>query len=363
MHEDRFMDLTPTEGGEILLDQQFWQPRDSGSKVRLDVDTEMTDDRYKLDLSALQLPTFMTEDEPTIERMREMLDELFDDQQEHSNEQKQMLCIRRHKPITFFDGINSKRSALVGTIVASSLPGQTKSIFFLLKQSFKGSGTTKHNDTEKEKPFLCINGFLQSVLLHPDCNRIMYSVLHEGQQGSDQPENKYVLNVADISDDNSCMPVASQLLGVSITKAIFIGKDTYLARTDTGKLATIWLEDKKIQYAVHTGASAIKDIAVDNSYQTATGFKPRIAYVNNAGDVFVTDLKEFKKPTMLFNTKLEKPEKIFRLFYDKGQLAVLYRDDEGFFGDFIVWQDNLGPLYLKTVLAQKLRTQQNALKS
>ncbi len=97
------------------------------------------------------------------------------------------------------------------------------------------------------------------------------------------------------------------------------------------------------------GTSPIKDIAVDNSYQAESGFKPRFAYLTTTGDVFVTEITEFGKPTMLLNKSLKNADKILRLFYDKGLLAVLYREDCDY-TDFISWTDNLGPLYFNWLM-------------
>jgi hypothetical protein len=55
----------------------------------------------------------------------------------------------------------------------------------------------------------------------------------------------------------------------------------------------------------------------------------------------------------MLNTTLKESENIYRLLYDKGNLAVVYRKDD-LCKDFIIWPDNFSTLYFKTVINQAI---------
>jgi hypothetical protein len=348
--------LTDRQKKEILLNHQLWVSRNNYGEVRLYRD-RADDDQYELDIAALNLPNWMTTKEPTRQDLEELMDEWLGDNEDQDEDSQDVGPRMHYQPRTWFDGINNVNTALIGMCNLMAL--EPKSIFFL-KRSSGGIRSISHTfnsrtivHADKQSPFLQLDGVLKSVLLHPERNRVMCVVT---QGGVSQ------LHIGDVRDDNSYLSLDVQHFNKPFVKAIYLGKNSYLALTDAGNLATVWLDEaNKIQHRMHKQPLRIRDIAVDNSYQTKkTGFKPRIAYVNDGGEVFVTDLTEFGNSiTMMHHSTVESPSTIFRLFYDKGQLAVLHCTEEGY-GDFIVWPDNLGPLYLKTVLAQKMRQQKNS---
>jgi hypothetical protein len=178
-------------------------------------------------------------------------------------------------------------------------------------------------------------GSVDSILLHPDCNRMVYSTTKK-------------LFIVDLFYNKKTAKIktaliASEGINQAIKKAVFIGKNTYLACTAEDKLACFWLTKKnKIILKEHRGVSPMLDIAVDNSCITASGFRPRIAYVTTHGEVFSTSISEFKESKMFLSKTVPNPEKIFRLFYDKGQLGIVYRYNNRY-ENFLTWPDNLGP--------------------
>lgn len=319
----------PKVGEEVLLDHQLWFQSDE-SRIRLCEDTADNNDCFDIERSGFS-------------------------------------------GFTTFDGINKKRSAIF------AISDATQSEFFLLRQSASGAGTVKN--AEKVSGFGCYGQFY-ALMLHPDENRILCSwsckqILDAQAQVRDEnteyvvvaSQLPYSLSIGDIADDNTFTKIAEKAVAVLVDKTVYLGANNYVGFTTTGKLIRIWLDDANtIQYALqnivrydeHTKSyvrsdSVIKDIAVDDSYRTEDGKRTHLAYVTNEGEVFVIDLGSFVNSTPMLNTVLSAAADIFRLFYDKGQLAVLYRDKHRKFSDFIVWSDNLGPLYLKTVLRQQVR--------
>lgn len=312
----------PKVGENIFLDHQLWF-KSYSSRIRLCEDTTANDDCFNIEKSG------------------------------------------GAGGFTIFDGINKKRSA----IFVDSRSKMSK--LFLFRQSAKQAGRVENK--EKVSPFLTQGGQLFSVMLHPDDNRILYSMSYKDVVNDERViaavPHLYSLNIVDITDDNAVTQIATKLLDVLVYKTIYLGANKYVGFTTTGKLIRIWLDDANtihsaLQNIMRYDESAksyvqsdsvIKDIAVDDTYRTADGVRTHLAYVTNKGEVFVIDLGSFVNSTPMLNTVLHNAGEIQRLFYDKGQLAVLYRDGRGKFGDFIVWPDNLGPLYLKTVLMQQAR--------
>lgn len=325
----------PEEGSQILLDQQLWLSNQYGLvTVRLEHDTENNHDTIKL---------------------------------RHDSDFVRSL----------FDGINKKRCAI---FVLSAPAEQDGSYVYLLRQSSVGQGVVLQKET-KEKLF-SLPGFIQSAMLHPDENRIMYSfkaplildaIDIDTDNKKEVPQFTYGLSLIDVDDTDKKHTIAYQALDILIDKTIYLGVNRYLGLTIEGTLVHLWLDkDNKLQHSMinltkydnqakkyASSDSVVKDIAVDDTCRTVDGIRPRIAYVTKKGEVFVMDFRFFKKPIPFYNTTVTNPETAFRLFYDKGELALLHRNQKGEFQDFVRWPDNLGALYLKAVLVQQKRSQQN----
>ena len=81
------------------------------------------------------------------------------------------------------------------------------------------------------------------------------------------------------------------------------------------------------------------DIAVDETVKTASGFKPHIALLSTTGDLFICNLLAFEQPTLFWIRKISNLDNFFRLFYDKGQCAVLYANNNVNYINIHVWPD------------------------
>lgn len=329
-------DWVPALYSDILLDHQLGY--DGGTTVRLEEDTANNHDNFSLSI-------------PQLEGNR----------------------------TSMFDGSNQKRCALF------VLNSDSQSVLYFLRQSQPGVGIVNRGSVD---PLLDVPAYLNAVMLHTDENRIIYSLKRrvglttptdcKGAVVGDiavpiAPPLPYSLHIIDVGDDNAVKTIAEKDLNILLEKTVYVGENSYFGFTTEGKLVRIWLDDtNQIGHAMITltkyddttksyvpSSSVIKDIAVDDSYRTEAGFRPRIAYLTTQGELFVMDFTcAFNKPTPIFNKKLKNPACIFRLFYDKGELAVLYRIRVNLYTDFKVWPDNIGQLYLKTVLAKKRRVTQ-----
>lgn len=334
-------DWVPALYSDILLDHQLWY--DGGTTVRLEEDTANNHDNFSLSIPQLG-----------------------------------------GNRIYMFDGSNQKRCALF------VLNSDSQSVLYFLRQSQPGVGIVDRGSVD---PLLGVPAYLNAVMLHTDENRIIYSLKRSvglntrtnckeavvsDTAAPIAPSLLYSLHIIDVGDDNTVKTIAEKDLNILLEKTVYVGENNYFGFTITGKLVRLWLELDE-QHGTRIGhamvalkkyddttkkhipsSSVIQDIAVDDSYRTQSGFRPRIAYLTRQGELFVMDLTcAFNKPTAIFNKQLKHPENIFRLFYDKGELAVFYRIRVNLYTDFKVWPDNIGQLYLKTVLAQKTRKEQN----
>jgi hypothetical protein len=136
--------------------------------------------------------------------------------------------------------------------------------------------------------------------------------------------------------------VASLATNFVLRKAVYIGKNTYLGLTEEGDMISFCLNNQKqIEYAQQKCANKkFKDIDVDETVKTKTGFMPHIGLLAKNGDVYLTNLLMGEMPTLLYIGTLNNPDNIFRFFYDKGQCAVVYRDAHNCYDTFHVWHSN-----------------------
>lgn len=248
--------------------------------------------------------------------------------------------------------------------------------------------------------------YITSVMLHPEENRLMYSVCNvemikskvfymteTGEKEREEERFHLVpdtgeLYVADIVGDALEHKKSSSQLQPVCKKTLCLGKDTYLYLTHTGKLMRVGLNEKDeltcapialTKYDANDrktvlSDSVVKDIAIDYSCKTANGRYSRIAYITENRELFVVDLQLFRKPIAMFHSLVPESKKEWmegdkkmsgvrdwaRLFYDEGTLGAVWAKTS-FEGEartchsLMTWPDNLGLLYLKTVLAQKQR--------
>jgi hypothetical protein len=306
-------------GDRILLDSQLWFDKNSfySYKLRLDQDTLDIDDRFTCSSS--------------------------------SNEK-----------MAFFDGINIHKKALfakgsIGEPERLFVEGSTSGRYdiFLLKQSEGLTGTIYH---EEPLESLCEGeGTLCSVMLHPERNIILFSV--------DYTHIKiflkipYSVSIVEFDESGKQKKQFMTYTNTLFKKIIYIGCNTYVGLTSNNMLATLWPNhNNQIVYKEQKHQSRFIDIAVDESRKTAKGFRPYIACLSTEGNLFVSNIFAFDKPTLFLTKKIPNHQQAFRLFYDKSQCAVLYKAIPEVqrnctnYTDFLVWPDNFGIHYINKVL-------------
>jgi hypothetical protein len=319
-------DLTPDQNVPILLDPQLWN---QGTRWGLCLDSVNICDRFRINATSFRVETL------------------------------------------FFEGINNNRLALV----AQSNKKQHK--FYVLHQSPDNAGTVQHHTYVQ--PIVFGDGELRSLLLHREINRCVGGIknaytniamphaiaigdIHKKEDRSidcgvplETEDGHLSLLTLPAEDRYEC--IASLATNFVLRKAIYLGKNTYLGLTDEGDIISFWLNDGQlIEYAQQKcGGKKFKDIDVDETVKTESGFMPRIGLLACNGDVYLSDLCKGEKPILLYTRTLEEPDSIHRFFYDKGQCAVAYKDGNSY-DTFHVWPDGfnlaLACVYLRKSLHQ-----------
>lgn len=282
----------PEPNTQVLHNAQLWQKiHNNEIHYRLSEDFRRTDDR------------FYTQDEPK-------------------------------RSTWLFDGINALDTAVLCHQYNADNYTQEYYKIFVLKQAGQRG---KEVDHEQKIENIKKEGLLRSLMLEYECNRIMYSV-HQTR------ESCYKLFV-DYIDEHSHMPIATCVTEKLFVKTVPLGKDTYLGITDEGLLYSIWLDGKKnICSTPQTFSSSVmrfKDISVDRFFAAARGFYPRVAFLTHIGEMFVTDLDEFQKPTLLYVGKIDSIDTVKRFFYSQGKLLVF----DGEYATAYEYKDNFDILY------------------
>jgi hypothetical protein len=314
-------DITAIPGQECLLDEQLWYGYFRGHMptLRLSKDTIGTEDVYML---------------PEDYKKRETVNSIF-------------------------DGINGQKRVICG------LQGSAGFAVFDLKRSDKKlkDGIDIFNHPDIKEPFYKNKNTLDAITLHPERNRF---VLAGGNCSDDKTSEPYFITIGDLprsSDDEHTENYALWSVREHFKKIIFLGKNTYVGCMYDGRLATIAhnpenkahgartidISVKKVSlggYADKNAEDCFKDIAIDNSFQTPTGFKPHVAFLNHDGMIFVTDLRLKAKPTLMLMKDASKKNTSgeiivpSHLFYDEGKIGALYGSKDNVEREFLVWPDN-----------------------
>lgn len=209
-------------------------------------------------------------------------------------------------------------------------------------------------------------GCLHSCMLYPDENKVLCTI-------SNSNPSKINLSLYEIKEKKFFHITTSQV-DCLFKKTVYLGpyykeKESYLGLTEKGKIALIWLETHTgFNYSLITHYDQLYkgkqverkfiDIATDQSVQQ-NKIRSRIAFLNTDNEVFICDLLQFKKPTLLLAT--EKPleaknDEPFRLLYDKNQYAIIWKDKQSNnLTRVIVSYDNFEQLKVKTLLKYTLK--------
>lgn len=243
----------------------------------------------------------------------------------------------------FFDGMNAKGNAVCGVANMNI----NAFILFGLKQLPERASGTYRNTLSPQASWV---GRITSLMIQ-DNDRVVccFDRCQNGAEltGKQSKNENFGMSICEISQCRGTQEIAVIHWGKKLKKTVFLGgkKGTYLGLTDDGSLLSFWLtEDKEIAHAEQKCAYPIKDIAVDNSVKSKTGFMPHIALLAESGDLYVTDLS---LPGAVLHC-VGKPNVNYagKLVYDEGNCSVIHKNslNNTWFG-MSTYPDNMSTIY------------------
>lgn len=215
-----------------------------------------------------------------------------------------------------FDGFSNNHMAIFAAIKQ-----HISSIYYL---SIENSHIP--NDLKIKKPFLEIPGYIHFIALNKEGYTFSYSSIEHTNTDSSYETPLYHWTIVNIQDNRTVKSIGIHTPFV-LKKTIYLGQETYLGLTEKGHLVVLWQQhDGSIKYAKQKHHSTFLDIAVDNTVQTARGFNPHIAFLNDKKEIFISNLLWFTQPTLFFLAQINDGSYHHSLFYDKGTCGVLYKN-------------------------------------
>lgn len=274
-----------------------------------------------------------------------------------------------------FDGINKNG---LSALCSSNRYGEKSWVCFVFY----------NNNVLHKKDIIAqpLEGKVFSIMVHPDENRVVYSMLKgKRESGVERPS---VLTIADVDSNDTMHVIASQELGILIQKIAYLGRDWYLSLTAKNKLAYVWFDqEKRIHYKMIPlsmydekkgcnvpSNSQIIDFAVDDERRTAYGMRKYATYVTADRKVFVVTLDYLKSSLAIFNRKVKakgqaKPQ---RIYYNNGSICLALDSSPGSpsshaapkyaYSPYFQFSDNLGILdaQYKNKLKKRLDIKNNS---
>jgi hypothetical protein len=265
----------------------------------------------------------------------------------------------------FVDGINNNERVLCGV--------ERRTHFGLL--AFECSKTAGEYCHTIKEAFYMQKDMLSSLLLHPNSNRFLCTGTMLDPKAIENPFFITLGYLPHSNDYNDVPEYIQWAVNHQFKKILYIGDNKkynysqYVGLTQEGKVASITyyaqnkarkdtldIAIKQVLFTSDTQEEDMfEDIAIDNAYETSEGSKPRMAFLNKKGAVFVTDFRFNKRPTLFlmrdipcaydpsYANKYKTEEyKLPDLFYDKGQIGLLYKNKhEKKYNRLYVWPDNL----------------------
>lgn len=204
--------------------------------------------------------------------------------------------------------------------------------------------------------------YLNAVAVVPESNRFLISTQHRRTL-----DTTLQLFDADLKPKFRKLTCLAKVDMPSFKKIVCFSKELYGALTKEGQFKTLHYKGsiplfRKAQIVCMNqkhGATKFRDIAVNPTYKNKHGFCHRFALLSDAGDLFVTDLVEFTKPTLLLAYTLSDVDHVKNFYYENDELRIVYCDD----GDteiisrIDIYKDNIGALVFQSLIKQPARKQ------
>lgn len=176
----------------------------------------------------------------------------------------------------------------------------------------------------------CSMGCITSLMMQEDDRLVCCVDRHQenSKQSINRNANKknHAMSIMNIQADGVVKQIARVNWDKHIEKTVYLGKKTYLGLTVQGELIVFWLtEDNIIQYAEQKCSFIIKDIAVDATVKSSTGFMPRIAFLEKSyGDLYITDISLLPGTSLEYVCRIPRVKNAERFMYDDGICSVVY---------------------------------------
>jgi hypothetical protein len=169
-------------------------------------------------------------------------------------------------------------------------------------------------------------GTITTAILHPEDNTVVYAGLFENVLPYIAIESAFV----DLQRE-----FIWKASPFSLKKIVYLGKETYLALNDNKEIVVFWqknntiyIEVKKIFKFDLLEEDSFKDIAVDQTSVTATGFMPHTAFLNTTGQIFWCDLKSPGRITLYFIAQINADASICRLSLHNKEIGILFNGNQ-----------------------------------
>jgi hypothetical protein len=129
-----------------------------------------------------------------------------------------------------------------------------------------------------------------------------------------------------------------------------LGKQTYCALDDQGNVYTVWLSlDNKIQYAWQKFSAhphIFIKIAGDKMLRSSTGFRPKVAFLTDKGELYCTHLGMSGIPALWYIATIPNVDAVRRLYYDQGRIFVINKGANDSNIDALIYNDNEEMMFL-----------------
>src|SRR5581483_6562542 len=212
---------------------------------------------------------------------------------------------RLNYDLCIYDGINKNNKALCACKCKPDNPDASYSLCMFIQSDDFGKTTNHHNF----EPFVKGKGTLRSLMIEDEYDRFMYSV--------DNGNSLYTLIREDLMQSDESLPreyCCNRIILITkelFTKTVCLGKDSYFGITNTGKLYSIRVNNEGNLSCVEQTFPTLhtfKDISVDNTVSNEDGFKQKIAFLTDLGEIYITHLDAYDQPTLFYTTTIKNPK-------------------------------------------------------
>lgn len=202
------------------------------------------------------------------------------------------------------------------------------------------------------------DGFLRSCTLQHDVDRVLLSVDNLVEDKNVKTAHALLIWDKDPLTMKKVTGVGKISCDQAIDKAVCFGNGMYAFITDDNHLQFFNFQTETgVKIFPRSKQAKFKNIAVNPNFTTANGFRYRFAVqspvgTNNVADIFVCDLSECYKPTLLHACTIEDAHRVKNMYYEGSEIRVVYHEpyDKNVLSHMAVYPDNFSALWLGYML-------------